>query len=121
MKKFLNILSVLLVLSALAACKYATIVPDVPPADQTVYFSTDLQPTFTSNCASCHKSGGPKPDLTAGNSYQSIITNNQVVPGNADNSILYQKIISGGSMSAFSNSQFTGLVKNWINQGAKDN
>ncbi|MEI6884844.1 MAG: hypothetical protein WCO02_10175 [Bacteroidota bacterium] len=120
MKKVINFLSLLLVISAFISCEYATIVPDVPSPNVPVYYKTQIQPFFNDKCVSCHKSGGPKPDLSAANSYQSLMTNNLVVAGNADNSILYQKI-STGSMSGFSDPTNNGLVKNWINQGALDN
>jgi len=120
MKKVINVLSLFLVIFALAACEYATIIPDVPNPEVPVSFKTQLQPVFNSNCIGCHKPGGTLPNLTEGNSYQSLTTNNLVVAGNADNSILYQEI-SSGTMKGFSNAEFNGLVKNWINQGAKDN
>lgn len=120
MKKIINVLSLFLVLSGFISCEYATIVPDTPSPNVPVYYKTDIQPYFNKQCVSCHKSGGPKPNLVAGSSYQSLMSNNMVVAGNADNSILYQKI-STGSMSGFSDATSNGLVKNWINQGALDN
>jgi len=119
MKKLINLLSILLVLSALAACEYSTIVPDVPSPNVPVNFATDIQPIFTKGCP-CHVPGGPTPNLTAGNSYASLTTNNLVVAGNATSSILYQEVSTGG-MSAYCNAQSVALIQNWINQGAKNN
>jgi len=119
MKKLINLLSVLLVLAALAACEYAKIVPDVPSPNIPVNYATDIQPIFTKGCR-CHKSGGPSPDLTAGNSYESLMTNNLVVAGDAASSVLYQEVSTGG-MSAYCDATSAGLIKNWINQGAKNN
>ena len=119
MKKLINLLSVLLVLASLAACEYAKIVPDVPSPNTPVSFATDIQPIFNKGCT-CHKPGGPSPNLTAGNSYESLMTNNLVVAGNAASSILYQEVSTGG-MSAYCDATSAGLIKNWIDQGAKNN
>ena len=119
MKKLINLLSILLVLSALAACEYAKIVPDVPSPNIPVSFTTDIQPIFNKGCT-CHIPGGPLPNLTAGNSYASLTTNNFVVAGNAASSILYQEVSTGG-MSGYCDATSAGLIKNWINQGAKNN
>jgi mono/diheme cytochrome c family protein len=121
MKKLINLLSIFLVLAALAACKYAKIVPDVPSPTTPVSFATDIQPIFnTSGCIGCHKPGGPTPNLTAGNSYQSLISNGLVIAGNAVSSVLYQEV-STGSMSAYPDATQVALIQNWINQGAKNN
>ncbi len=119
MKKLITLFSVILVLSALASCKYAKIVPDVPSPNTPVSYATDIQPIFTKGCT-CHKAGGPLPDLSAANSYQSLTTNNMVVAGNAAGSILYQEVSTGG-MSAYCDAASAGLIKNWINQGALNN
>jgi len=121
MKKLINLLSVFLVLSALAACKYATVVPDVPSPNVPVYFAADIQPVFNNNhCINCHKSGGTIPDLTTGNSYQSLMSNNLVIAGDAASSVLYQKV-STGTMSSYCDATSAGKIKNWINQGALNN
>lgn len=120
MKKLLNLLTVLLVLSTLAACEYAKIVPDVPSPSTPVSFATDIQSIFNAKCVGCHKPGGPMPDLLASGSYQSLMSNNLVVAGNAANSILYQKV-SAGSMSGYPDATEVALIQNWINQGAKNN
>ena len=119
MKKTVIILSVLLVIFALASCKYATIIPDVPSPNIPVHFAADIQPVFNARCVGCHRSGGHDPDLTAGNSYNSLISNNLVVAGNAASSVLYQKITTG-TMSGYCDATSAGLIKNWINQGAKN-
>ena len=118
-KKLMNVIFLAGVV-ILGACEYATITPDVPSPTQTVSFSNDLIPFFQISCAGCHKSGGPAPDLTSANAYQSLVSNNMFVPNNAAGSILYQKV-STGSMVQYSNATSTQLVKNWINQGGKNN
>jgi hypothetical protein len=122
MKRVIRTFFVLSVVLVFSACEYATIHPPVQDPNVPVSFKNDLQPLFESqNCVPCHKTGGTLPDLTAGNSYQSIMSNNMVVPGNAAASVFYQKISSGGSMSAYSSAELNGKTLNWINQGAKDN
>jgi mono/diheme cytochrome c family protein len=120
MKKCINFFTVFLVLASLAACKYATIVPDVPSPNVPVSFATDIQSIFNGGCTNCHRSGGQSPNLTTGNSYQSLMTNNLVVAGNAASSVLYQKV-SIGTMSAYCDATSAGKIKNWINQGALNN
>ncbi|MCX6287850.1 MAG: hypothetical protein NTY96_12110 [Bacteroidetes bacterium] len=119
MKKLINLLSLLLVLYALAACEYAKIYPDIPSPSTPVSYSTDIQTIFNKGCT-CHKPGGPAPDLAAGSSYQSLMDNNLVVAGNAASSVLYQKVTTG-SMSSYCDATQAGLIKNWINQGALNN
>lgn len=119
MKKVINVLSLFLVIFALAACEYATIVPDVPSPNVPVLYSTQIQPIFTSNCVGCHKAGGPMPDLTAGTSYANLMNNKMVIAGDANNSILYQEVTGG--MQAYCDATSAGLIKNWINQGALNN
>lgn len=119
MKKLINLFSVLLVLFALAACEYAKIYPDVPSPSVPVLYATEIQPIFNSGCT-CHRSGGPVPDLAAGSSYESLMSNNLVVAGNAASSVLYQKV-SSGTMSSYCDATQAGLIKNWINQGALNN
>jgi len=119
MKKLFNLFSVLLVLSVLVACEYAKIVPDNPSPSTPVLYGTEIQPIFTKGCT-CHKSGGPLPNLAAGASYQSLIDNKMVIAGDAANSILYQEVSTGG-MSGFTDASQAALIKNWINQGALNN
>lgn len=122
MKRLLRLISILSVVIVFNACEYTTMHPPVEDPNVPVSFNTDLQPLFEKQkCTDCHKTGGTKPDLTAGNSYQSIMSGDMVVPGNAAASVFYQKIASGGSMSAYSSSELTGKTMNWINQGAKNN
>jgi hypothetical protein len=120
MKKLINLLSVILVFASLAACEYAKIVPDIPSPNVPVSFATDIQPIFSAKCTGCHRPGGLTPNLTTGNSFESLTSNNLVVAGNAASSILYQKV-SAGSMSSYPTATQVGLIQNWINQGAKNN
>lgn len=130
MKKILKLLSkaaVITLLLSLSSCYYDEIVeeviPDIPE-EEVVSFAIDIQPIFTTSCASCHPTIAP-PDLTAGNSYSSII-NSYVIPNDIDASILYQTLITTNSgelmppAGALPASQIN-LVKTWIERGALDN
>jgi hypothetical protein len=120
MKKLLNF-GFFLGIVLLAACEYETIIPDVPSPDVPVSFSTDLIPIFNKSCNGCHAAGGPKPDLTPANAYNSLVENNEFIPNNADQSILYLKCTPSGSMAPYINASELQLIKNWINQGGKNN
>ena len=99
---------------------------------QAVDYATDIQPIFTANCISCH--GGTNglhldsyANVMAGNSNNGPV----ITAGNADNSILVQKISGtanfGGRMPAGNSSYFDNhqdelqLIKDWINEGALEN
>ena len=99
---------------------------------QAVDYATDIQPIFTANCISCH--GGANglhldsyANVMAGNSNNGPV----ITSGNADNSILVQKISGtanfGGRMPAGNSSYFDNhqdelqLIKDWINEGALEN
>jgi hypothetical protein len=104
-------------------------------------FSRDVQPVFSSNCAfsGCHAasvSASANLDLSTGSAYESIVdvpstqipSIFRVVPEDADNSYLYQKItgasgIDGEVMprTGSLNQTEKDIITNWINQGAKDN
>jgi hypothetical protein len=119
MKKLINLLSVFIVLALLVSCEYAKIHPVVQSPNTPVSFTTDIQPIFNKGCT-CHKPGGPLPDLTVGKSYKSLMDNTMVVAGNAGSSILYQEVSTGG-MSGYCDGSSADKIKNWINQGALNN
>ncbi len=104
------------------------------PGGPTASFSGQVNPMLAANCA-CHRNGG-----TAGgfnqDSYASILaggnnngTNPEVVPGNANGSLLFQKVSMttppvgarmpfGGPYLSQANQD---LIRDWINQGALNN
>jgi hypothetical protein len=94
-KAFFIVLSIAL---ALTSCRKDTyyVAPAPNPTD-TVYFKTEIQPLFDSECASCHDGSVP-PDLTAANSYNELLTGNAyVTPFNPNASLLYQRMVSASS------------------------
>lgn len=122
--RLINLISVLLGLFLFGACEYATIQPDVvpppPPPGDSTSFSLKVQPIFDKSCVLCHN-GTLNPDLRTGKSYKSLMDNSMVVPSNSAGSILYQKLIPGGSMNTYSNTTDITTVKYWIDEGAKNN
>ncbi len=131
MKKILKLISkaaILILILALSSCYYdeivEEIVPDIPD-DVVVSYQDDIQPIFTASCASCHPTIAP-PDLTAGNSYSSIIDGGYIVPNDPDASILYQTLITTNAQelmppnNALPASDIE-LIETWIARGAEDN
>jgi len=131
MKKILKLVSkaaVITLMLSLSSCYYDEIVEEIPPEipeDVVVSFATDIQPIFTASCASCHPTIAP-PDLTVGNSYNSIINDGYIVKGDPDASILYQTLITTNAQelmppnNPLPNSEIN-KIKTWIERGALDN
>ncbi len=89
-------------------------------------FAADIKPAFNANCVSCHSGTGPSGsyDLTSragalGPGSDSVAN---VIPGNASSSLLWQRL-DDGSMPPAGRLDTVPIanVRNWINQGAKDN
>jgi len=110
-------------LMLLSACEYTFIEPTPPPppppAGDTISFSQDIQPFFNAKCVSCHP-GVYKPDLTAGKSYNALISGSYVVASDPANSSLYEKCNTGGSMSPYTTKENLNLLYRWIYAGAKN-
>ncbi len=89
------------------------------PAPAGVSFSGQVQPIFAASCIACHSPKGsvPKYDLTTYSSVAKL-----VVAGEAEKSKLYT-ILKQGKMppSGKLSEDKLELIRNWINQGAKDN
>jgi mono/diheme cytochrome c family protein len=101
---------------------------------ESVSFSSQVQPIFTSSCIACHSPGGVMShlDLRAGFSYGNLVNELAVhssgvlvVPGDSAHSVLYLRITGmgltrmplGGSLTA----QEISLIQTWIDEGANDN
>jgi Cytochrome c. len=99
-----------------------------------VSFSNQIQPIFNSQCTGCHGGTGGL-TITAGVSYNNLVnvfaqssctSLKRVLPNDADNSVLYKKVSGttcGNQMpqgGALSTSDIA-LIRDWINQGAKNN
>lgn len=110
----------------LASCEYEFIevyTPPPPDPTDTVFFQAEITPIFeNNNCVGCHN-GGIAFDLTAPNAYNSISSNNLVVPFEPENSLIYTvpNPQSGTHGTKYGSNAEANLIYNWIEQGALDN
>ena len=88
-----------------------------------ISYSATIQPIFNNNCTSCHGGSG---GLTL-KSYNDLMGNDVVDPGNSAASKLIQKLKGTASGSQMPQNQdplndtTINLIETWINEGAKDN
>ena len=125
-KRFLRLLFLTgTVLTLLTACEYDFIEPTPPappPSNEgdTLSYAADIQPFFTASCASCHPSVF-KPDLTAANSYNALVSGGYVKNDSLpETSSLYIKCKTG-TMAPYTTKEELDLLYNWIYFGAKNN
>lgn len=112
------------------------------PMSRVVSFSNDIQPILNQTCAICHSEGGfadrqgINVRLTVDESFATTVNQQSVqdetltviVPGDAEASLLFQKISSddppvGARMplgGMLTDDQIA-LIRDWIDQGAMDN
>lgn len=109
-----------------SSCDYGYLEPIVIDIPDTVSFSKNIVPIFTSNCneSGCHTTGGIAPDLTPTNAYWDLWMNGMIDTSAAKMSILYSRLTSipdpmppTGNLSE----DKIQLVLAWIDQGAPDN
>jgi mono/diheme cytochrome c family protein len=100
----------------------------VPCDTNVVYFTKDVLPILTSNCAKsgCHDVISPQEDIILDN-YQNVMASGVVEPFNLTNSDLYESITEtkpDKRMPAPPNEKLTNdqisILAKWILQGAKD-
>jgi hypothetical protein len=114
----------------MVSCEYEfieVVTPEPPdPNDSTVdtvYFSAQIEPIFAnSQCLNCHNGSIP-PDLRAGNSYNSIVSDGLVTAGDPDASKIYwyPHPVTGTHSTKYSSIDEANLIFSWINQGALNN
>jgi hypothetical protein len=105
----------------------ALFLPAVPAPSQTVNFSKDVQPILAKNCRACHEGGAPPADLrldSATGLLQGSVSGKVVIPGNARESLLLQRIngesglrmpLNGKPLS----SDEIATIRRWIEAGAR--
>lgn len=106
-----------------SGCYYDEALPETSD-DDIVSYSLDIQPIFNNNCTSCHPVLVSPPDLSEGNSYNSINNGVYIIANDIDASLLYQRLIGNSGIMPPSGSlpvSEINLVKNWIEQGALNN
>jgi len=104
------------------SCTYYEIKPAKISTPDSVKFSRDIIPIFTTSCAkaTCHVTGVQSPDLTAPNAYVSLTYFGYISTDDPTSSPLYQKI-TFGDMKDKATDQDRALILKWIEQGAPDN
>jgi hypothetical protein len=118
--------AVLVLLTALNACQYEYVIPDIPQIDPEVpvKFSEQIVPIFTNsdNCTACHKTGATAPDLTAGNAYNALVPAfvNTTDP-EASNIYWYANPASSTHGWKKLTAAEAALILTWIKQGAENN
>jgi hypothetical protein len=126
MKKIIVFAGFLLIMGAcLTGCYKDVIIPhssDPSAPPQATSFAKDIQPIFTANCAlsGCHVAGSETPNLTAGVSYQDLVSGgfvNTVVPSQ---STLYL-MINGEMEVHIPNAADRQKIYDWIRTGAINN
>ncbi|MDH5372171.1 MAG: c-type cytochrome [Acidimicrobiia bacterium] len=94
---------------------------DVDAADLT--WTAHVQPILATSCSACHGSAGGWDAATYDSTLNSGNSGPAVVPGDADNSALAQRLQGNGALmppgNALTNEQIQ-LIINWINNGAPE-
>jgi hypothetical protein len=107
-----------------ASCAKDTVV--YPPSNiipgVTYSFKDTIQPIFNAGClgSNCH-GGTVNPNLSAGQSYNNLISGHYVNTGSPSTSEIYVVMAPGGLMASHCTPAEADLVLAWITQGAKDN
>lgn len=132
--RFISFFSIVIGLMLMVSCEYEFIEVPAPPTppdpdDTTVHkisFSQSIEPIFTNdNCTDCHSGSSSSAglDLSVGNAYNSMFSNNVVLPGDPTNSSIYYypHPVTGSHNSRYSAVAETDSIYLWIYQGALDN
>jgi hypothetical protein len=123
MKKIILLIITLIGIMSWQSCQYEWLDPIDPEVPDVVSFSVNIQPIFDRSCnnAGCHASGGTSPDLTPANAYADLFAENMIDLATPENSILYKKCASGGSMNKYTEPGDPDIILKWIQQGALNN
>jgi mono/diheme cytochrome c family protein len=100
---------------------------------ESISFSKDIFPIFKTKCLKCHEKDDDNPSSFAMDNYETLMesgkTKNIIVSGNGDESYLITKLLpnppKGSQMPIFSKKKLSkediDRVRQWIDEGAKDN
>jgi len=123
MKKLILLIFTMIGLASLQSCQYDWLDPIDPVVPDVVSYSADIQPIWDNGCnaSGCHATGGVAPDLTAGNSYASLMAKNMVNTAAPESSRIYTKCAPGGSMNKYTQPGDPELILKWIQDGALNN
>jgi hypothetical protein len=116
-----------IVLIAVANCETQVYNPELP---EIVSFERDVQPILARSCVQCHQTEeNPPPLLTPELAYSRTMSGGYVIPGNAEESLFYKRLIgdpdirNGRTMppaEMLPDAEIR-LIKAWIEQGAQNN
>ncbi|PKP03873.1 MAG: hypothetical protein CVU14_01290 [Bacteroidetes bacterium HGW-Bacteroidetes-9] len=112
----------LALIALLSGCEYDFVDPGFVPITNTLSYATDIQPIFDASCnmSGCHAANGFDPDLSAANSYNTLLQENLINIDNPVSSKIYISM-SSGSMKSFATPSQANLILTWIKQGALNN
>jgi hypothetical protein len=95
-------------------------------AQRAVSYAQDVQPIFDARCDRCHMGNHPSEGLDLG-SYEAVMAGSQngpvIVPGNADDSLLIEKVLDGEMPKRgphLTDTQIQ-ILTDWVNAGAPNN
>tara|TARA_Y100000031_G_C8072647_1_gene315801 strand:+ start:214 stop:582 length:369 start_codon:yes stop_codon:yes gene_type:complete len=115
----------ILLVTILYGCEKAYVQPGEVP--ETVSFSTDIIPIFSTSCANCHASGSIFPGLilTTDVAYDQLLTDGintpYVVPSDPASSSLYVRMTTDMPPSGLVSVTKQEIILKWIEEGAENN
>ena len=123
MKKIILLIVTLIGVMFWQSCQYEWFEPLEPALPEEVSFTVDIVPLFNEGCNSsgCHSTGGIAPDLTAANAYSSLFALNLINLTVPEESKLYTKCATDGSMNKYTQPGDPEMILQWIKQGAPNN
>lgn len=123
MKKLILLIITFIGIFSWQSCQYDWLDPIDPDIPDVVSFAVDIQPIFDRSCnnAGCHATGGTSPDLTPANAYADLFAENTIDLAAPENSVLYKKCASGGSMNKYTMPGDAEIILTWIQDGALNN
>ena len=112
----------------LSACLLFAACDNTPPnqVKDDPSYTADIRPIFNANCVACHSGSGPSGNYDLSTRAGTLGTGSDSVPnvfaGGASVSLLFTRL-DAGTMPPSGRLDTTDIynVRNWINQGAKDN
>jgi len=123
MKKLILLIVTLIGITTWQSCQYEWVDPVDVVVPDVVSFSVDIQPIFDRSCnnAGCHSTGGTAPDLKPSNAYADLFAKDLIDLATPENSILYKKCATGGSMNKHTQPGDPEIILKWIEEGALNN
>jgi hypothetical protein len=125
MQKILTKVFAVFLILGMAGCAYNVPKQEVlPPIEEPVSLSADVEPIFDAQtCTNCHNGTNPSTslNLSAGNSYESMVSNNMFDTSDASNSRIYYYPLPTGTHFKKYTAEQANIILAWIDQGALNN